>query len=307
MFTWICPKCGREVPPAYNDCPNCAEIAAAGALTGSATPPGVVAPPQQSQQGALPPGPRGGRRPLWATGPQEAMPPAPPPSFAPPQPPSAPAPALPPEAPPVFRPQQSASPMFQPSPPQPPPYEPPAFRPPQSMSPMFQAPPPQAPQYVPPPPPGNPTWLTGVAIGVIVVMAVLAVYWFFGRSQSTSAGAETTAAAATPAAAGENPVTKFVEVAGVRFSPMTKGIQISFVLINHADQDLVGLKGSATILAKTNKGEEIPLGSVKFETAMGAQTSKELTLPFDTKKKMVDMPDWQNVSVKVEITSPIGS
>src|SRR5207302_199788 len=24
MFTWICPKCGREVPPAYNDCPDCA-------------------------------------------------------------------------------------------------------------------------------------------------------------------------------------------------------------------------------------------------------------------------------------------
>jgi hypothetical protein len=23
MFTWICPKCGTEVPPSYNDCPNC--------------------------------------------------------------------------------------------------------------------------------------------------------------------------------------------------------------------------------------------------------------------------------------------
>ena len=23
MFTWICPKCGKEVPPAYSDCPNC--------------------------------------------------------------------------------------------------------------------------------------------------------------------------------------------------------------------------------------------------------------------------------------------
>src|SRR5215212_1794982 len=24
MFTWICPDCGREVPPSYNDCPDCA-------------------------------------------------------------------------------------------------------------------------------------------------------------------------------------------------------------------------------------------------------------------------------------------
>lgn len=34
MFTWICPKCGTEVPPSYNDCPNCAarEKAAAAPL-----------------------------------------------------------------------------------------------------------------------------------------------------------------------------------------------------------------------------------------------------------------------------------
>ncbi len=25
MFTWICPKCGREVPPSYNECPDCAQ------------------------------------------------------------------------------------------------------------------------------------------------------------------------------------------------------------------------------------------------------------------------------------------
>ena len=24
MFTWICPKCGAEVPPSYTECPNCA-------------------------------------------------------------------------------------------------------------------------------------------------------------------------------------------------------------------------------------------------------------------------------------------
>src|SRR5574341_180115 len=25
MFTWICPRCGREVPPSFNECPYCAE------------------------------------------------------------------------------------------------------------------------------------------------------------------------------------------------------------------------------------------------------------------------------------------
>src|SRR5579863_8222540 len=23
MFTWICPTCGREVPPSYDQCPDC--------------------------------------------------------------------------------------------------------------------------------------------------------------------------------------------------------------------------------------------------------------------------------------------
>src|SRR5580765_3488007 len=46
MFTWICPKCGREVPPAYNDCPDCA-------------PQGAGAPAQEPQASvAAPPAPQ---------------------------------------------------------------------------------------------------------------------------------------------------------------------------------------------------------------------------------------------------------
>lgn len=29
MFTWICPKCGTEVPPSYSECPTCHPVAAA--------------------------------------------------------------------------------------------------------------------------------------------------------------------------------------------------------------------------------------------------------------------------------------
>jgi hypothetical protein len=28
MFTWICPKCGTEVPPSHSECPNCSSAAA---------------------------------------------------------------------------------------------------------------------------------------------------------------------------------------------------------------------------------------------------------------------------------------
>src|SRR3982751_5656130 len=80
MFTWICPKCGREVPPAYNDCPDCAkkepdaqaqqpEAVEAAAPRPQAPSPSPVAPPQPTRVQVRPyepPGPpvRGGL-PTW--------------------------------------------------------------------------------------------------------------------------------------------------------------------------------------------------------------------------------------------------
>src|ERR1039458_4361211 len=88
MFTWICPQCGREVPPAYNECPDCAAKTAHGA------PPEPPAPPPQ---------------PPLEPAPQPAFPP-PPPAFRPEPPP-----------PPAYEPAHSQSPLFAAAPPPPPP------------------------------------------------------------------------------------------------------------------------------------------------------------------------------------------
>src|ERR1700722_17355119 len=39
MFTWICPTCGREVPPAYDACPDCAAKAKSGEQAPASPPP----------------------------------------------------------------------------------------------------------------------------------------------------------------------------------------------------------------------------------------------------------------------------
>jgi hypothetical protein len=83
MFTWICPQCGREVPPAYNECPDCTKKAAepqpdaesaldaVGPPTGTPPPPPrhpAAPPPQQAVHvrpyTPPPPAPRGGL-PTW--------------------------------------------------------------------------------------------------------------------------------------------------------------------------------------------------------------------------------------------------
>ncbi|MGH9660904.1 MAG: hypothetical protein ACRD96_20310 [Bryobacteraceae bacterium] len=38
MFTWICPQCGREVPPSYSECPDCVAKAKAPAPAPLAVP-----------------------------------------------------------------------------------------------------------------------------------------------------------------------------------------------------------------------------------------------------------------------------
>ena len=269
MFTWICPQCGREVPPAYNECPDCAAKTAAGA----APPPGAVAPPQQPMAPAPPPGPRG-RRPLWATGPREPLAPAPPTATAPPA-----------EAPPAYQPQHAVSPMFQAAPPQA-----------------------QPPQYAPPLPGGPqlPTWLMAVLSAVIFGAVIFGVYWFL-NSQHSQKPVATFESPAAKAGAAENPVQKYIEVTGVRFGGSSKGVVVTFVLVNHSDTDLVGLAGSATILGRTQKSEQDPVGTVAFQTSMAAQSSKELTMPLTTKLKLVDMPDWQQVTTQVQITAPPGA
>jgi hypothetical protein len=154
MFTWICPQCGREVPPAYNECPDCAVKT-----------PGAAAPPP-GQPGAVPPPPA----------PQYQQPVYQQPQYQPPQqyqqPPYPQAPQYPPaQYPPGQYPPQYQQPQYPPPPypqqpypqqpysQQPQPQQPYQQQPPypQQQPPQFApAPPPYEPQYAPPPPPPPP-------------------------------------------------------------------------------------------------------------------------------------------------------
>jgi hypothetical protein len=52
MFTWICPKCGSEVPPSYSECPNCTAVQSAGQSRSS-----VDQPQQPAAETPAPPPP----------------------------------------------------------------------------------------------------------------------------------------------------------------------------------------------------------------------------------------------------------
>lgn len=221
MFTWICPTCGREVPPAYDECPDCAAKGKAG------EPPAQAAPP------APPPGP-----------------------------------------------ERSATPV----------------------------PPPQAALYAPPPPrPGVPTWLLAILFAFAFLGVGAGVYWlvnyFRGGTQAASVPIETSA---VKGHSKEHPLQKYVEVSGIRFVENAKhDIEARFVVINHSGADVTDLAGAVNVWGRTAKSEEEAAGSFRFTMpSLGPYESKEGIAPLSTKLKVYELPDWQNVSAEVQITSP---
>ena len=272
MFTWICPQCGREVSPVYTECPDCAAKA-------KENPP---APPAANAGSPLGP----------AAPPQVALPPQPPPSYAPPQ-------------------QYAPPPQFQQQPPAQPVYQAPA-------QPVYQAPPqpvyqqPQMPQYAVAPRPAInlPTWLLTILFALAFLGLVAGIYWIVGYfhsgSQAASTPAPTVESPAAKPGAPTNPIQKYVEISGVRFTEDgKKNIQVKFLLTNHSDADIQGLAGNATLFGKTQKSEEDTVGTFAFTTDdVPPQASKELTAPLTTELKIYELPDWQNVSTDIQITAP---
>ena len=129
--------------------------------------------------------------------------------------------------------------------------------------------------------------------------------WYVGYQKTAKPA--TIASVESPAAkpgATQSPVQKYVEVTGLRWAKMAKGVTVTFILVNHSSNDLVGLAGNATVWGSTQKSEEDAVGTFAFETSMAAQSSKELTLPFSTKLKFNEIPNWQNVTVDLQITAP---
>jgi hypothetical protein len=304
MFTWICPQCGREVPPAYNECPDCSPKNAAGA----APPAGAFQappPPAPPQPGSYPP-----QAPAPAPGgfyPPQSQQPLPQGGFYPPQ-------SQSPQAPPQggFYTPQAQQPVPAPG----------GFLSPQatfsSGVPTAAGAPAKPQTYLAPSPSGGlPIW----ALTIVFVLGILVIgggiIWLFGghnASTTTSApapkapvpaGAVNAPQAPKPAGA-VNALQKYVEVAGVRFAAESKSgaVQVKFLVINHSEADIVGLAANVAIFGQAQNGPKEQQGTFTFTGSLGPMESKELTAPLNTKSKIYELPDWQNISTEVQVTAP---
>jgi hypothetical protein len=145
----------------------------------------------------------------------------------------------------------------------------------------------------------------------MAVVAFGAVLWLVYSLVGSSHGSSSPAAAVeNPAAkpgAAVSPAQKFIEVAGVRFveDPKNKDkTLVRFLLVNHSSADWMGLKGNVSLWGSTQRSEEDSQGSFAFTTDLGPFTSLELSAPLDTKKKIYELADWQNLTTDLQITAP---
>jgi hypothetical protein len=231
MFTWICPQCGREVPPAYDECPDCAG--------------------KQKTPAAAPPETEVKTAPLQAPPQPAAVQPLP------------------------MRPAQPV----------------------QHRAARHSA--------------GMPTWLLTIVFTFAFVGLGAVVYWtvdYYRTRNLTSAAApvplETPSAQKKGGKA--HPMQRYIEVTGVRFiQDAKKKTEARFLVVNHSPDDISDLGGTVTVWGRTQKSDEEPVGTLSFKVpGIGPWQSREVSTPVATKLRVYELPDWQNVTAEVQITSP---
>ena len=236
MFTWICPQCGREVPPSYSECPDCARKQKQGAAESSGEP-AAPAPP--------------------AAAPPPVPPPVPPPIRA----------AAPKPVPVVPRTASRA--------------------------------------------PSIPTWLLSILFAFAFVGLGAGVYWLVNYMRDRGQTAPQTQSIPleqAPKAGKAKPhlLQKYIEVTGVRFiQDARKATEVRFVIVNHSPDEISDLGGVVTIWGRTQKSDEEAVGSFAFKLpTIRAWESKEMSAQMNTKLRVYELPDWQNITAEVQLTSP---
>jgi hypothetical protein len=147
-----------------------------------------------------------------------------------------------------------------------------------------------------------------VVFALAFVGLVGGIYWVVQAMRGGSQPGAPPASVESPAAksgAKTNPLQRYIEVAGVRFvQDAKKKTMAKFLLINHSEADFSGLAGNVTIWGRTQKSEEDAEGTFSFTTNLAPLESKDLSAPVNTKLQIYEMPDWQNVTLDLQITAP---
>ena len=152
-----------------------------------------------------------------------------------------------------------------------------------------------------------PTWLMSLLFAAGFLVVGIAVYYTIQSISNRPTAAARTVVNNAVASRNKvsNPLQKYIEVIGIRLmQDSSHKLQARFVVVNHASTELSGIQANVTLWASTAKSEEDPTGTFSFKIAsLGPNESKDLTAPFNTKLKIYELPDWQNLTADLQINA----
>jgi len=84
-----------------------------------------------------------------------------------------------------------------------------------------------------------------------------------------------------------------------------KKSEVRFVIVNHSGAEISDLVANVNLWARTAKSDEEAVGNFSFKLpSLGPYESKELSAPLNTKLRVYELPDWQNLVPDLQVTSP---
>jgi hypothetical protein len=152
-------------------------------------------------------------------------------------------------------------------------------------------------------------------MSVVFALAFLAVgagaYFGIRYFTGTAAGQTSRAPVAleNPTAAAKaksHTLQKYIEVVGLRLiEEANRKPQVRFVIVNHSGAEISDLGANVNLWARTAKSDEEAVGTFSFSVpSLGPYEGKEMAAAFNTKLRVYELPDWQNLTAEIQITSP---
>jgi hypothetical protein len=156
-----------------------------------------------------------------------------------------------------------------------------------------------------------PPWLLAIVFAALFLAVGAAVFFaikhFSGSGEASASAAAPGENPSTPAASRKaNTLQKYVEVVGMRLTEdPRKKPEVHFLVVNHSGAEISDLAANVNLWARTQKSDEEAVGTFTFKLAsLGPYESKDLTATLNTKLRVYELPDWQNVTAELQITSP---
>jgi hypothetical protein len=136
--------------------------------------------------------------------------------------------------------------------------------------------------------------------------AYFAIRHFSGSGQASASSPAPLENVTAASKAKANTLQKYVEVVGVRLiEDPKKKPQVRFVVVNHSGAEISDLAANVNLWARTAKSDDEAIGNLSFKLpSLGPYEAKEMSAPLNTKLRVYELPDWQNLTAEVQITSP---